>query len=129
MRCSTFTAETLASLATEIHDSAATYAISRLLERRPELDRPPQPHLRVPAAEALRVCLDRVAFVAWLEQALALVADVPVAGALRAGATWGQVAGELRCTVEEARERYQHLALIAAVGDAPAAGPDGGEVA
>jgi hypothetical protein len=118
---------TLAALLTEMGDSADAYAVGRLLERRPDLDRPPEPRIPVPAGEELRVSLDRLAFVAWLEQGLALASDVPVVVALRAGATWAQLAGELRCTTDEARERYDHLALLA--GDTPTAAPEGGEVA
>jgi hypothetical protein len=118
---------TLADLLTEMGDSADAYAMGRLLERRPDLDRPPQPRIPVPVGEELRVSLDRVAYVAWLEQGLALASDVPAAVALRAGATWAQLGEALRCTTEEARERYGHLALLA--GDAPTAGPEGGEVA
>jgi hypothetical protein len=118
---------TLKRLLTEINDSADAYAMGRLLERRPDLDRPLQPRIPVPAEEQLRVSLDRVGFVAWLEQGLALASDVRVAVALRAGATWAQLGEALRCTTEEARERYDHLALLA--GDAPTAGPGGGEVA
>jgi hypothetical protein len=125
MACSRYTAETLAILATKLHDSAAAYAMDRLLERRPDLDLPPGPRVEVPACEALRVSLDRLGFVAWLEQGLALACDVPVAAALRAGATWAQVADAVRCSVTEARERYDHLALIAA-GDAATARPNGG---
>jgi hypothetical protein len=128
MLCSRYTAETLAALATKIHDSADAYAMDRLLERRPDLDKPPAPCIAVPSEEELRVGLDRLGFVAWLEQGLALASDVPVAAALRAGATWEQLADALRCSVTEVRERYDHLALIAA-GDAPAGGrpTEGGE--
>jgi hypothetical protein len=117
----------LAALLTEMGDSADAYAMGRLLERRPDLDRPPEPRIPVPAEEELRVSLDRLAFVAWLEQGLALASDVPAAAALRAGATWSQLAEVLRCNTDEARERYDHLALLA--GDTPTAGPEGGEVA
>jgi hypothetical protein len=116
---------TLTELLTEINDSADAYAMGRLLERRPDLDRPPEPRIPVPAGEELRVSLDRLAFVAWLEQGLVLASDVPVAVALRAGATWGQLAEALRCTTEEARERYDHLAVIA--GNAPVSGPWGND--
>jgi hypothetical protein len=118
---------TLADLLTEMGDSADAYAMGRLLERRPDLDRPPEPRIPVPAEEELRVNLDRLAFVAWLEQGLALACDVPAVAALRAGATWTQLGEALRCTTEEAQERYDHLALLA--GDTPTAGPEGGEVA
>ncbi len=118
---------TLRELLVEINGSADAYAIGRLLERRPDLDRPPEPRIPVPAEEELQVSLDRLAFVAWLEQGLALASDVPAAVALRAGATWGQLGEALRCMTDEARERYDHLALLA--GDAPTAGPEGGEVA
>jgi hypothetical protein len=103
----------LATLLTELYDSADAWAIGRLVERRPDLDRPPEPRIVVPASEALRVSLDRVAFVAWLEQGLALACDPYVAVALRAGATWAQLGEALRCHTEEARERYDHLALLA----------------
>jgi alkylhydroperoxidase/carboxymuconolactone decarboxylase family protein YurZ len=112
---------TLADLLTEINDSAAAYAMGRLLERRPDLDQPPEPRIPVPAGEDLRVSLDRLAYVAWLEQGLALASDVPVAAALRAGATWAQLAEALRCTTDEARECYDHLAVIA--GNPPVHGP------
>jgi hypothetical protein len=116
----------LGRLLGELFDGADGYALARLLERRPDLDRPPQPRIPVPPEEELRVWLDRVGFVAFIQQGLALAADVQVAAALRAGATWDQLAEALRCTTDQARERYDHLALIAA-GDAPAAGPQGGE--
>src|SRR6266511_5515638 len=109
----TDTERTLAALLTEMNDSADAYALGRLLERRPDLDRPPEPRIPVPAEEQLQVSLDRLAFVAWLEQGLALASDVPAAAALRAGATWAQLAEALRCNTEEARERYDHLAVIA----------------
>jgi hypothetical protein len=129
MPCSTFTAETLATLLTELYDSADAWAIGRLLERRPDLDRPPEPRIPVPPEEALRVSLDRLAYVAWLEQGLALACDPHVAVALRAGATWAQLGEALRCHTEEARERYDHLALIATraatVGGRPTEGGDG----
>jgi hypothetical protein len=111
---------TLVEVLTAIVDSADAWAIGRLLERRPELDRPPEPRIPVPVEEELRVSLDRLAYVAWLEQGLVLACDVPVAAALRVGATWAQLAEELRCTTEEARERYDHLALLA--GNAPEGG-------
>jgi hypothetical protein len=111
---------TLARLLTELCDSAAGYALGRLLGRRPDLDQPPEPRIPVPAEEELQVSLDRVAFVAFIQQGLVLACDLPVAVALRAGATWSQIAGELRCATEEAQERYDHLAVIA--DDAPAAG-------
>jgi hypothetical protein len=111
----------LATLLTELYDSADAWAIGRLLERRPELDRPPEPRIPVPPEEALRVSLDRLAYVAWLQQGLALACDPHVAVALRAGATWPQVAEALRCHTDEARERYDHLALLAG-GGAPAGG-------
>jgi hypothetical protein len=126
----TDTDQTLLDLLRELCDSAAVYALGRLLERRPDLDKPPQPSIPVPAEEELRVSLDRVGFVAFIQQGLALAGDVPVAAALRAGATWAQLAGELRCTTAEARERYGHLALTA--GDTPTAGAhraEGGGVA
>jgi hypothetical protein len=104
---------TLVEVLTAIVDSADAWAIGRLLERRPELDRPPEPRIPVPVEEELRVSLDRLAYVAWLEQGLALACDPHVAVALRAGATWDQLAEALRCHTEEARERYDHLALIA----------------
>src|SRR6266496_1594945 len=81
---------TVTELLTEIHDSADAYAMGRLLERRPDLDRPPEPR-------------------------------IPVAAALRAGATWAQLAEALRCNTDEARERYDHLAVIAS--NAPVYGP------
>src|SRR6266511_2752384 len=117
----TDTERTLAALLTEMSDSADAYALGRLLERRPDLDRPPEPRIPVPAEEELRVSLDRLAYVAWLEQGLVLASDVPVAAALRAGATWSQLAEALRCNTDEARERYEHLAVIA--GNAPVYGP------
>jgi hypothetical protein len=120
----------LATLLTELYDSAAVYAQGRLLERRPDLDRPPEPRIPVPGEEELRVSLDRVAFVAFIQQGLALACDTPVAVALRAGATWAQVGEALRCTADEARERYDHLALIADdTPAAPARHAEGGEVA
>jgi hypothetical protein len=111
---------TLADLLVAINDSADAWAVGRLLERRPDLDRPPEPRIPVPPEEALRVNLDRLAYVAWLQQGLVLASDVPVAVALRAGATWGQLAEALRCHTEEARERYDHLAVIA--GNPPEGG-------
>ncbi len=116
---------TLTALLTEINDSADAYALGRLVERRPDLDWPPEPRIPVPAEEELRVSLDRLAYVAWLQQGLVLASDVPVAVALRAGATWGQLAEALRCHTEEARERYDHLALLA--GNPPTAAPKGGD--
>jgi hypothetical protein len=116
---------TLADLLTEINDSADAYAMGRLLERRPDLDRPPEPRIPVPAEEELWVSLDRLAFVAWIEQGLVLASDVPAAVALRAGATWAQFAEVLRWTTEEARERCDHLAAMA--DDAAAFGPWGEE--
>jgi hypothetical protein len=116
---------TLTELLVEINDSADAYAMSRLLERRPDLDQPPEPRIPVPAEEALRVSLDRVAYVAWLEQGLVLASDMPAAAALRAGATWAQLAEELRCTTEEARERYDHLAVM--TDHAPVYGPWGND--
>jgi hypothetical protein len=115
----------LAALLIELGDSADAYAMGRLLERRPELDRPPEPRIPVPASEELRVSLDRLAYVAWLQQGLVLACDVPVAVALRAGATWSQLAEALRCTTDEARERYDHLAVIA--GNASVSGPWGND--
>ncbi len=126
-RTLTDTERTLATLLTELYDSAAVYALGRLVERRPDLDRPPEPRIVVSAEEELRVSLDRVAFVAFIQQGLVLACDVPVVVALRAGATWAQVGEALRCTSEEAQERYDHLAVIA--DDAVAAGPESGEVA
>jgi hypothetical protein len=120
---------TLADLLTEINDSAAAYAMGRLLERRPDLDQPPEPRIPVPAEEQLQVSLDRLAFVAWLEQGLALASDVPADATLRAGATWAQLAEALRCTTEEARERFDHLAAMtdsAAVYGRPRPGRGGG---
>jgi hypothetical protein len=120
---------TLTDLLTEINDSADAYAMGRLLERRPDLDRPPEPRIPVPAEEELRVSLDRVAYVAWLEQGLALASDMPVVVALRAGATWAQLAEALRCNTDEARERYDHLAAMtdsAAVYGRPRPGRQGG---
>ena len=120
---------TVTELLTEINDSADAYAMGRLLERRPDLDQPPEPRILVPAEEQLQVSLDRLAFVAWLEQGLALASDVPAAAALRAGATWAQLAETLRCTTEEARERYDHLAAMtdsAAVYGQPRPGRGGG---
>jgi len=73
---------TLTDLLTEINDSADAYAMGRLLERRPDLDRPPEPRIPVPAEEDLRVSLDRLAFIAWLEPGLVLASDVPVAAVL-----------------------------------------------
>jgi hypothetical protein len=123
----TDTERTLATLLTELYDSAAVYALGRLVERRPGLDRPPEPRIPVPAEEELRVSLDQVGFVAFIQQGLVLACDLPVVVALRAGATWSQVGEALRCTAVEARERYDHLAVIA--DDAPATGPEDGEVA
>jgi len=116
---------TVTALLTEINDSADAYAMGRLLERRPDLDRPPEPRIPVPGEEDLRVSLDRLAYVALLEQGLALASDVPIAAALRAGATWAQLAEALRCTTDEARECYDHLAVIA--GNAPVYGSSGND--
>jgi hypothetical protein len=107
-------------------DPAAAFG---LLERRPDLDQPPEPRIPVPAEEQLQVSLDRLAFVAWLEQGLVLASDVPAAAALRAGTTWAQLAEALRCTTEEARERFDHLAVMtdsAAVYGQPRPGRGGG---
>src|SRR6266498_4264189 len=117
--------DTLLRLLSELFDSAAAYALSRSLERRPDLDKPSEPRVVVPPEEELRVSLDRLAYVAWLEQGLALASDVPVAAALRAGASLGQLAEALRCRTEEARERYDHLALLA--GNPSTAAPEGGD--
>jgi hypothetical protein len=117
--------DTLLNLLTELCDSAAAYALGRLLERRPDLDQPPEPRVMVPAEEELRVSLDRVGFVAFIQQGLVLACDLQVAVALRAGATCSQLAGMLRCTTEEAQQRYDHLAMLA--GDPPTVGPEGSD--
>ncbi|SRR6266545_1631798 len=120
---------TLLCLLGELYDSAAAYALGRLLERRPDLDRPPQPRILVPAGEELQACLDWVAFAAFIQQGLVLACDLQVVVALHAGATWSQVAEVLRCTTEEAQQRYDHLAVLAAdhapAGGGPAEGGDG----
>ena len=108
----------LARVLGQAHAEATTYAIRRLLERRPDLTPPgSRPDLIpagrlpviVPRNEDPAYTLDRLAFMAWLSRQVAAAAEVDVSTALHAGATWAQLAAPLRLSAAEARERYGHL--------------------
>jgi hypothetical protein len=97
---------------------ATSYAVARLLQRRPDLT-PPAAGLPVivPREEDAAFTLDKLAFLAWVARQASLVAEVGVSMALSAGATWPEIATAARMSTEEARARYGHLAPRALGGD------------
>jgi hypothetical protein len=89
---------------------ASSYAVGRLLQRRPELTPPGRLPVVVPREEDAAFRLDKLAFLAWVLRQLDQWAEVEASAALRAGASWAQLAAATRISKEEARARYGHLA-------------------
>ncbi len=101
---------TLALLEDLARTGASTFAVGRLLQRRPELTPPGRLPVVVPRDEDAAFRLDRLAFLAWVIRQLGVHAEVEASGALRAGASWAQLATATRTSPQEARTRYGHLA-------------------
>ena len=89
---------------------ATTFAVGRLLQRRPDLAAPAGLPVVVPRDQDAAFRLDKLAFLAWVARQLGVQAEVEASGALRAGASWAQLATATRKSPEEARARYSHLA-------------------
>jgi hypothetical protein len=102
----------LARLLGQAHAEATTYAVRRLLERRPDLTPPADLPVLVSRDEDAAYTLDRLTFMAWLARQIAAAVEVDVSTALHAGATWAQLAAPLHLTAAEARERYAHLSRV-----------------
>ncbi len=88
---------------------AATFAVGRLLQRRPELAAPAGLPVVVPGEEDAAFRLDKLAFLAWVVRQLGVHAEVEASGALSAGAGWAQLATATRTSPDQARARYGHL--------------------
>jgi hypothetical protein len=101
---------TLALLEDLARTGATTFAVGRLLERRPELTPPGRLPVIIPREEDAAFRLDKLAFYTWVVRQLGLDAEVEASAALRAGASWAQLAAATRTSQEEARARYGHLA-------------------
>jgi hypothetical protein len=101
---------TLALLEDLARTGATTFAVARLLERRPELTPPGRLPVVVPREEDAAFRLDKLAFLVWVVRQLGLDAEVEASAALHAGASWAQLATATRTSAEEARARYGHLA-------------------
>jgi hypothetical protein len=101
---------TLALVENLARTGASTFAVTRLLQRRPELTPPGRLPVIVPREEDAAFRLDRLAFLAWVVRQLGVHAEVEVSGALHSGATWAQLATATRTSEEEMRARYGHLA-------------------
>jgi hypothetical protein len=89
---------------------ATTFAVARLLQRRPELTLPGKLPVLVPREEDDAFRLDKLAFYTWVLRQLGLDAEIEASGALHAGATWVQLAAETRISEDEAWARHGHLA-------------------
>jgi hypothetical protein len=89
---------------------ATTFAVARLLERRPELTPPGRLPVLVPHEEDAAFRLDKLAFLALVVRQLGLDAEIEASAALHARASWAQLATATRISEEEARTRYGHLA-------------------
>jgi len=102
---------TLALLEDLARTGASTFAVGRLLQRRPELT-PPAAGLPVvvPRDEDAAFRLDKLAFLSWVVRQLDGWAETEAFGALRAGASWAQLATATRTSQDQARARYGHLA-------------------
>jgi hypothetical protein len=101
---------TLALLEDLARTGATTFAVGRLLQRRPELTAPAGLPVVVPREEDAAFRLDKLAFLAGVVRYLDRRADVEAFGALHAGASWAQLATATRTTEDQARARYGHLA-------------------
>jgi hypothetical protein len=109
---------TLALLDELAHSGASTFAVGRLLQRRPELTPPAGLPVVVPRDQDAAFRLDRLAFLAWAVRHLDGWAEVEASGALHAGASWAQLATATRTSPEEVRARYGHLARRPPGGEA-----------
>jgi len=89
---------------------ATTFAVGRLLQRRPDLAAPAGLPVVVPRDEDAAFRLDKLAFLAWVVRQLGGWAEVEASGALSAGAGWAQLATATRTSQDAARARYGHLA-------------------
>jgi len=89
---------------------ATTFAVGRLLQRRPDLAAPAGLPVVVPRDQDAAFRLDKLAFLAWVARQLGVQAEVEASGALRAGASWAQLATATRTSEDQARARYGHLA-------------------
>jgi hypothetical protein len=105
------TDRTLAMLHDVAGREATTYAVARLLQRRPDLA-PPAARLPVivPRGEDAAYALDKLAFLTWVARQASLEAEVGASMALSAGATWAQIATAAHISEDQARGRYGHLA-------------------
>jgi len=101
---------TLALLRDLAGTGATTYAVGRLLERRPELAAPAGLPVLVPREEDAAFRLDKLAFWSWMVGQLSLDAEVEASLALSAGATWAQLATATHTSQDQAQARYGHLA-------------------
>ena len=101
---------TLALLEDLARTGASTFAVGRLLERRPELTPPGRLPVVVPRDEDAAFRLDKLAFLAWVVRQLDGWAEVEASGALHAGASWAQLATATRTSEDQAQARYGHLA-------------------
>ena len=104
------TERTLALVEELARTGASTFAVGRLLQRRPELTPPGRLPVVVPREEDAAFRLDKLAFLSWVVRQLAVHAEVEASGALHAGASWAQLAAATRTSEEQARARYGHLA-------------------
>jgi hypothetical protein len=100
----------LALLEDLARSGATTFAVGRLLARRPELTPPGGLPVIVPREEDAAFRLDKLAFLAWAIRHLDGWAEVEAYGALHAEASWAQLAVATRSSEQEARARYGHLA-------------------
>ena len=97
-------------LLAEARAGATTYAVRRLLQRRPDLEPPGKLPVIVPADEDAAFELDKVRLLAWITRQVDGAVEVEASRALRSGASWAEVAEATRTTKEQARARYGHLA-------------------
>jgi hypothetical protein len=88
---------------------ATSYAVGRLVARRPELAAPAGLPVIVPRDEDAAFSLDRLAFLAWAARHLEADTDIEASRALHAEATWTQLGTATRTSPEQARARYGHL--------------------
>jgi hypothetical protein len=108
---------TLALLEDLARTGASTFAVGRLLQRRPELTPPGRLPVVVPRDQDAAFRLDRLAFLAWVVRQLDGWAEAEAFGALSTGATWAQLAIAIRTSEDQARARYGHLAPRAPGGE------------
>jgi hypothetical protein len=96
-------------LLTQARDGATTYAVRRLVERRPDLQPPADLPVIVPTDQDAAFELDKVRLLAWITRHLDGAIEVEASRALRSGASWAELAEATRISEDQARARYGHL--------------------